>query len=191
MNGHIMGRTGSLIAWRVFAYIFMAFFTVLTVGPLFWLFYTSFKPHAQIVLNQFALPTSFFFENYQKPWEMGDLGVLILNSIFYAGIPTVLTVYLALAAGYAFVKFGFKVSKTLYAFFIMGLLITAHSVLAPRFAMETRMGINDTRLGVLLPYIGFGLLFAALVIATIPMIVFYIDFREQLARGSAAAALKE
>jgi ABC-type Fe3+ transport system permease subunit len=88
MNSHIMGRTGSLIAWRI-----------------------------------------------------GDLGVLILNSIFYAGIPTVLTVYLALAAGYAVAKFGFKVSKTLYAFFMM--------------------------------------------------IVFYILFREQLARGFAAGALKE
>lgn len=283
MNSHVMGRTGSLIAWRVFAYVFMAFFTVLTVGPLFWLLYSSFKPHAQIVLNQFALPTSFFFENYQKAWEIGQLGLLILNSVFYAGIATVVTVYLALAAGYAFGKFGFRLSKTLYAFFIMGLLITAHSVLVPLFVMETRMGIDDTRIGVLLPYIGFGLpfmiylatsyirgipdsleeaaiidgasylqvfwriirpmsapvaatmlifaflsnwnefvfvfvltsrqeirslpvgvnafvggmsrdfglLFAALVIATIPMIVFYILFREQLARGFAAGALKE
>lgn len=272
-----------LWGWRVFAYIFMVIFTVLTVGPLLWLLYSSFKPHAQIVLNQFALPTSFYTDNYVRAWQIGKLGTLILNSIFYAGIATVITVYLALAAGYAFAKFGFKVSRLLYAFFIMGLLITAHSVLVPLFVMETRLGIDDTRLGVLLPYVGFGLpfmiylatsyirgipdsmeeaaiidgasyrqvfwriirpmsapvvatmlifaflsnwnefvfvfvltsreeirslpvginafvgglsrdfglLFAALVIATIPMIIFYVLFREQLAKGFAAGALKE
>ena len=37
----------------------------------------------------------------------------------------------------------------------------------------------------------FGLLFAALVIATIPMIIFYIVFHEQLKRGFAAGAVKE
>ena len=283
MSSHDLNRGGNVIAWRIFAYTFMAIFTFLTVGPLFWLIYSSFKPHADIVLNQFAFPTSFFVENYQKAWKLGQLGILILNSVFYAGIATAVTVYLALGAGYAFGKFGFKISKIFYAFFIMGLLITAHSVLVPLFVMETRMGLDDTRLGVLLPYVGFGLpfmiylatsyvrgipnsmeeaaiidgasylqvfwtiirpmsapvvatmlifaflsnwnefifvfvltsrqeirslpvgvnafvgglsrdfglLFAALVIATIPMIVFYIAFREQLARGFAAGALKE
>jgi raffinose/stachyose/melibiose transport system permease protein len=283
MSSRTLNRGGNVVVWRVFAYVFMAFFTILTVGPLFWLLYSSFKPHPQIVLNQFAFPTSFFIENYQKAWRIGQLGMLILNSIFYSGIATVVTVYLALGAGYAFGKFGFKISKVFYTFFIMGLLITAHSVLVPLFVMETRMGIDDSRLGVLLPYVGFGLpfmiylatsyvrgipdsmeeaaiidgasylqvfwtiirpmsapvmatmlifaflsnwnefvfvfvltsrqeirslpvgvnafvggmsrdyglLFAALVIATIPMIIFYILFREQLAKGFAAGALKE
>ena len=283
MSRHDLSRGGNVIGWRIFAYVFMAVFTILTVGPLFWLIYSSFKPHADIALHMFAFPNSFFVENYQRAWRLGQLGTLILNSIFYAGVATVVTVYLALAAGYAFGKLGFKISKVFYAFFIMGLLITAHSVLVPLFVMETRLGIDDTRFGVLLPYVGFGLpfmiylatsyirgipdsmeeaaiidgasylqvfwtiirpmsapvvatmlifaflgnwnefifvfvltsrqeirslpvgvnafvgglsrdfglLFAALVIATIPMIVFYILFREQLARGFSAGALKE
>lgn len=283
MSSHDLSKGGNLIAWRIFAYVLMAIFTVLTVGPLLWLTYSSFKPHADIQLNQFAFPTSFYTENYTRAWDIGNLGRLILNSIFYAGISTVVTVYLALGAGYAFGKFGFKISNIFYAFFVMGLLITAHSVLVPLFVMETRLGIDDTRLGVLIPYIGFGLpfmvylgtsyirgipnsleeaaiidgatylqvfwqiirpmsapvvatmlifaflsnwnefvfvfiltsrqeirslpvgvnafvggvsqdfglLFATLVIATIPMIIFYILFREQLAKGFAAGALKE
>ncbi|MFW5688935.1 MAG: carbohydrate ABC transporter permease [Spirochaetota bacterium] len=272
-----------LLGWQIVAYLFMAFFTVLTVGPLVWLIYSSFKPHPDIVRNMFAFPTSFYLDNYARAWDLGNLGVLILNSIFYASIATAVTVYLALAAGYGFAKFGFKISNIFYVFFIMGLLVTAHSVLVPLFVMETRLGIDDTRLGVLIPYIGFGLpfmiylatsyikgipdsmeeaaiidgagylqvfwmimrplsapvvatmlifaflsnwnefvfvfvltsreeirslpvgvnafvgglsrdfglLFAALVIATIPMIIFYIVFREQLARGFAAGAVKE
>lgn len=272
-----------LLAWQIAAYVFMAFFTLLTVGPLIWLAYSSLKPHPDIVRNMFALPTSFYFENYQRAWQLGNLGVLILNSVFYSAIATSITVYLALAAGYGFAKFGFRISGVFYVFFIMGLLVTAHSVLVPLFVMETRIGIDDTRLGVLIPYIGFGLpfmvylatsyirgipdsmeeaaiidggtylqvfwmiirplsapvvatmlifsflsnwnefvfvfiltsreeirslpvgvnafvgglsrdfglLFAALFIATVPMIIFYILFREQLARGFAAGAVKE
>ncbi len=272
-----------LVGWRLFAYVLMAFFTLLTVGPLVWLLYSSFKPHADIVTNMFAFPTSLNWDNYTRAWDLGNLGLLILNSIFYAGVSTIVTVYLALAAGYGFAKFGFKISKLFYAFFVMGLLITAHSVLVPLFVMETRIGIDDTRLGVIIPYIGFGLpfmvylatsyvrgipdsmeeaaiidgasylqvfwnvirpmsapvmatmlifaflsnwnefvfvfvltsrqeirslpvgvnafvgglsrdfglLFAALVIATLPMIIFYVGFRDQLAKGFAAGALKE
>jgi raffinose/stachyose/melibiose transport system permease protein len=283
MSNTLTRDARNLAIWRVFAYSVMAIFTLLTVGPLAWLTYSSFKPHPDIVANMLALPRTFHIENYVRAWTIGKLGGLILNSIFYSAVSTCITVFLALASGYGFAKFGYKISKYFYAFFIMGLLITAHSVLVPLFVMETKLGIDDTRFGVILPYVGFGLpfmvylatsyirgipdsmeeaaiidgssylqvfwtiirpmsgpvvatmlifdflskwnefvfvfvltsrqeirslpvgvnafvggmsrdfglLFAALVIATIPMIIFYIIFREQLARGFAAGAVKE
>ncbi|MCD6123396.1 MAG: carbohydrate ABC transporter permease [Spirochaetales bacterium] len=270
-------------SWQILAYIVMIIFTILTIGPLLWLFYSSFKPHAAIVHNIFALPKSFYLNNYIEAWRLGHMGVLVLNSIFYSTVATVLTTFLALAAGYGFAKFNYRISNFLYFFFIMGLLITVHSVLVPLFVMETRIHIDNTRTGVILPYIAFGLpfliylatsyikgipdsleeaaiidgasylsffwnilipivspvvatmiifsflanwnefvfvltltsketlrslpvgvnafaggrtrnyglQFAALVIATLPMIVFYIFFHSQLARGFAAGALKE
>ncbi len=272
-----------LIAWRIFSYIFMAVFAFLALAPLIWLSYSSLKPHADIVRNIFALPTGFFWQNYAVAWERGQLGMLIMNSIFYSVTATAITVMLALTAGYGLAKFGYRISGLVYTFFIMGLLVTAHSVLVPLFIMETRMGIADTRVGVLLPYVGFGLpfmiflatsyikgipdaleesaridgatylqtfwhvirpvaapvvatmtifaflanwnefvfvfvltsrqslrslpvgvqaftggmsrnyglLYAALVIATVPMILFYMFFHQQLKRGFAAGAIKE
>jgi len=270
-------------SWQIIAYIVMIFFTILTIGPLLWLFYSSFKPHADIVHNIFSLPKNLYFNNYIEAWRLGHLGVLMLNSIFYSTVATLLTTFFALAAGYGFAKFGYKISAFFYFFFIMGLLITVHSVLVPLFVMETRIHIDNTRTGVILPYIAFGLpfliylatsyikgipdsleeaaiidgasylsffwnilipiatpvvatmiifsflanwnefvfvltltsketlrslpvgvnafaggrtrnyglQFAALVIATLPMIVFYIFFHAQLAHGFAAGALKE
>jgi raffinose/stachyose/melibiose transport system permease protein len=272
-----------IVVWRIFSWVFMVFFTFLTVAPLLWLFYSSMKPHPEIVRNVFALPRGFFVRNYTRAWEIGNLGLYTINSVIYTASATLVTVFLALGAGYGFGKFGFRISRYLYTFFIMGLLVTAHSVLVPLFILETRLGIDDTRLGVLLPYVGFGLpfmiylatsyirgiptsleevaridgagylqifwqvirpisapvvatmtifsfvanwnefvfvfvltskqslrslpvginafaggmsrdyglLFAALVIATVPMILFYIVFHEQLKRGFAAGAIKE
>ena len=271
------------LSWRLFAYGVMIFFTLLTIGPLFWLLYSAFKPNAEIVRDTLAFPKSVYTENFTKAWRLGRLGLYMANSVFYSVVATVATTVLALAAGYGFAKFGYKISGVFYAFFILGLLITAHSVLVPLFVMETRLHIDDTRIGVLLPYVGFGLpfliylatsyikgipdslqeaavidgasylatfakiiapvaapaattmiifsflgnwnefvfvfvltskatlrslpvgvnafaggmardyglLFAALVIATAPMIIFYIFFHDQIAKGFAAGALKE
>jgi raffinose/stachyose/melibiose transport system permease protein len=148
-----------LLAWKIFATIFLAVFTFLTLAPLIWLGYSSFKPHPEIVRNVFSLPTELFVRNYTRAWEIGSLGLYTVNSVIYTTLSTGLTVFLALGAGYGFAKFGFRISGYLYTFFIMGLLVTAHSVLVPLFILETRLGIDDTRLGVLIPYIGFGLPF--------------------------------
>jgi len=278
-----VSRGPDVYVWRAFSWIFMIAFTFLTVAPLVWLFYSSMKPHPEIVRNVFSLPTGFYARNYTRAWEIGNLGLYTINSIIYTASATVITVFLALAAGYGFGKFRFRITGYLYTFFIMGLLVTAHSVLVPLFILETRLGIDDTRLGVLLPYVGFGLpfmiylatsyirgipdsleevarmdgagylrifweiirpisapvvatmtifsfvnnwnefvfvfvltskqqlrslpvgvnafaggmsrdyglLFAALVIATLPMILFYLFFHEQLKKGFAAGAIKE
>ncbi len=156
-NSAIFGK--EIIAWRTLAYFIMICFTFLTIAPLVWLIYSSFKPHADIIHNMVSLPTSLYFDNYIRSWELAQFGTLILNSIFYSFTATLITVYLALAAGYGFSKFGFRISKFIYSFFVLGLLITAHAVLVPLFVLENWANIDNTRLGVLIPYIGFGLPF--------------------------------
>jgi raffinose/stachyose/melibiose transport system permease protein len=82
-----------------------------------------------------------------------------LNSIFFFVTSTVCSTFLALAGGYAIAKFDYKLSRIIYVAFLLGLLLTPHSILVPLFVMETKLGIDNTRLGVLLPYVAFRLLF--------------------------------
>jgi raffinose/stachyose/melibiose transport system permease protein len=124
-----------------------------------WLFYSSFKPHAEIIRNAFVLPKALYLQNYAEAWRLARFGTLILNSILYSTITTLIVTVLALATGYGFAKFGYRVSKVFYYFYTLGLLIVVHSVLVPLFVMETRLNIDDTRLGVLVPYVAFGLPF--------------------------------
>jgi raffinose/stachyose/melibiose transport system permease protein len=156
MPGEVMQRN---IGWKAAAYLIMVFFTVVTVGPLVWLFYSSFKPHAEIIRNAFLLPKALYLQNYAEAWRLAHLGTLILNSIFYSTVTTLIVTVLALATGYGFAKFRYRVSRVFYSFYTLGLLIVVHSVLVPLFVMETRLNIDDTRLGVLIPYVAFGLPF--------------------------------
>jgi raffinose/stachyose/melibiose transport system permease protein len=148
--------------WAVVAYAMLGFFTLLSVGPLVWLLYSSFKPTAEIALSAVSLPKLWTLANYAKAWKLGALGMAILNSVIYTGVATTVTAALALAAGFGFAKFEYRVAKTLYALFIAGLLITVHAVVVPLFVMESRAGIINTRFGVILPYVAFGLPMAIL-----------------------------
>ena len=163
MSGEVMRRN---TGWKVPAYVIMILFTTVTAGPLLWLLYSSFKPHADIIRNVFALPRTLHLANYAQAWRVAHLGILLVNSVIYSSVATVTTVLLAMGAGYGFAKFGYRVSRVFYAFFAMGLLITVHSVLVPLFVMETRLRVADTRFGVLLPYVAFGLPFMVFLAAS-------------------------
>ena len=150
------------LAARVFTYVFMLLFTFITIMPLIWMLYSSFKPQSEIMLNPFGLPHGIYLKNYIDAWQTGNMAIAVFNSIYYTGIATVLTIFLSLSSGFALAKFGYKSSKIYYAIFTMGLLITINSVIAPLFILETNTGLYNTRLGVILPYIAFGLPMAIL-----------------------------
>ena len=151
--------TKKVSIWKILSYLIMITFTLLTILPLVWMFLNAFKPHALIVRNPLMPPVSFYILNFIRSWTQGHLGIYFSNSIFYSMISTLLTVFIAMGSGYALSKFSYRSSKVIYMFYTLGLLITVHSVIVPLFIMETKLGMANTRLGVIIPYIAFGLPF--------------------------------
>lgn len=148
---------------RVFSYIFLITFTFITVFPIIWMTYSSFKLMGDIMVNPLALPMHPTLVNYIKCFKYGNMGFAFFNSVIYSGISTLFIVILSLQAGFALTKFGYKSSKVFGALFTLGLLITVNSVITPLFIMETNTGIYNTYIGVILPYIAFGLPMAVLI----------------------------
>lgn len=143
--------------WTVTSYALLIIFSLITILPVAWMVYSSFKPMGEIMLHPLRLPTQPSWDNYRKAFKYGNVIVSFLNSLFYSGVSTFSTIFLALAAAFALSKFSYKGSKVYYGLFTLGLLITVNSVITPLFIMETTVGIYNTRLGVVLPYIAFGL----------------------------------
>lgn len=152
--------------WTAFAYVFLIVFTLITLVPMVWMMYSSFKLNGEIMLHPMGLPKNPTLANYQKAFKYGNIFNAFGNSVLYSFISTFSTVLLALMAAFALTKFGFKSSKIYNALFTLGLLITVNSVITPLFIMETNIGLYNTRLGVILPYIAFGLPMAILISAS-------------------------
>ncbi len=150
------------LGWKIFAQIFLVFFTLVTLLPMIWMLYSSFKLQGEIMLYPLSLPKEPTTRNYEEAWKIGHMTISFINSVIYAGLATGLTVLLAIASAFALTKFGYKSSKIYFSIFTLGLLITVNSVIAPLFIMETRIGLYNTRIGVILPYVSFGLPMAIL-----------------------------
>ncbi|HHT79722.1 MAG TPA: carbohydrate ABC transporter permease [Spirochaetales bacterium] len=148
------------------SYLLMITFTLLTIIPLTWMILSAFKPHALIVRHPLSPPMSWYIENFTLAWTQGHLGIYFINSTIYSLVATFFTVLFAMSSGYALSKFHYKSSRFVSLLYTLGLLITVHSVIVPLFIMETKLGLSNTRLGVILPYIAFGLPFQVFLATT-------------------------
>jgi raffinose/stachyose/melibiose transport system permease protein len=142
----------------VFMYILVILFTVLAVYPIFWLIVNSFKTTQDYMLHsKLAFPKALFFKNYPIAWRDANFTVLTLNSIFYTTVTVISIIILSFMAGFAFAKLPSKFSPVLHGSFIVGILITLQCIMIPLFILIRGVGLINTRLGVLIPYIGIGL----------------------------------
>lgn len=145
------------VAAKTAAYIMMIIFTIMTLYPIFWLLMNSFKSTREFQLSQLSLPAAPTLSNYAEAWKMGDFGLLFPNSILYTAGATIGIVFVSLLAGFAFAKIRSRATTPLYNGFIIGLLVTTQSLMIPLFLEVNLLGIYNTRLAVLLVYIGAGL----------------------------------
>ncbi|MCL2881074.1 MAG: carbohydrate ABC transporter permease [Treponema sp.] len=142
-------------------YAIVIIFTILAIYPIFWLIIQSFKTTQEyMIASKLSFPKMWFFKNYPISWTNGRFGILIINSVIYTSVTVIATIILSFMAGFAFAKLPSKWTPVLHGSFIIGILLTLQSILVPLFLMINAVGLYNTRLGVLIPYIGIGLPFA-------------------------------
>jgi raffinose/stachyose/melibiose transport system permease protein len=142
----------------IFMYMLVILFTILAVYPIFWVIMSSFKTTQEYMLNsKLAFPKAFFFKNYSIAWRDANFTVLTLNSIFYTSITVISIIILSFMGGFAFAKLPSKITPVIHGSFIVGILITLQCIMIPLFILIRGIGLINTRLGVLIPYIGIGL----------------------------------
>jgi raffinose/stachyose/melibiose transport system permease protein len=148
----------SSIGAVIFMYTVMILFTLLAIYPIFWMIIQSFKTTQEYMSSsKLAFPKMWYVNNYPIAWRNARLGMLTLNSIFYTAVTVASIIALSFLAGFAFAKLPSKITPVLYGSFIIGMLLTLQSIMVPLFLVINTVGLYNTRLGVLIPYIGIGL----------------------------------
>ncbi|NLG80499.1 MAG: carbohydrate ABC transporter permease [Firmicutes bacterium] len=151
------GKREISIVSRVLVYTVLIAFTVMTMYPIIWLVLSSFKTTQEFQINRLGLPRYWTLDNYPNAWRIGGFGGLFLNSLFYTGVSTAAIIILSLAASFGFAKLKSRATPFLHGSFVVGILLTLQSIMVPLFLMANATHLYDTRLGVLIPYIGIGL----------------------------------
>ncbi len=126
----------------------------------------SFKSQAEYMKgNYWGFPVKIFLKNYEKVL-LSDFNHYFANSLFVATISVTLTILLGSMAGYAFAKIKFRFSGALLLLFLVGMMIPVHTTLIPVYQLTKAMKLTDNLVGLIGPYVSFGLPVAIFILST-------------------------
>lgn len=156
------GRVGKIV-FPLLRHAILILLSLIIVLPLFWVAMSSLKPVAEI----YKLPTSLLPDNPTLQWyvfvltKVPDLPRYYANSLIVTGVATFGTVAIACLAGYAFARMEFPGrDKIFWALIVSLFLPTSITSLFALYELTDAMGLLDTRLGLILPYINTGAIVA-------------------------------
>jgi raffinose/stachyose/melibiose transport system permease protein len=165
---------------RTLIRITVTLIVVVQVYPLAWLFISSVRtPQDFAGGDPFALPSDVTFDNYARAFDVGNLGLNMLNSLVVTLGSSALIVLLGMMAAYALQVLGFRFNGVVRGMFLMGIIVPVQIALVPLFIDYSRIGLLDTYMSMIIPLAGFSL----------PMAIYlFSSFYEYIPRETYEAA---
>ncbi len=124
--------------------------------PVAWLLSLSLKPGAELGNGRF-LPHAISWEHYAAVLRDPQFSAALLNSLGIAAIATTLAVLLGMFVAYAIVRLQFRGRSAILATALAIAMFPPISIVGPLFNMWRTLGLYDTWLGLILPYMTFTL----------------------------------
>ncbi|KAA9155167.1 carbohydrate ABC transporter permease [Amycolatopsis acidicola] len=150
MQGAITGRRR--LNWTLIDIVVVVYALV----PVLWIVSLSFKTKDTLDDGKF-IPRAWTFQNYADIFQTSDFIRALVNSIGISLIATVIAVALGTMAAYAIARLDFPGKGLLVGISLLIAMFPQVSLVTPLFNIERTLGLFDTWLGLILPYITFGL----------------------------------
>jgi ABC-type glycerol-3-phosphate transport system permease component len=164
-------RDGSRAGWGV-AQAAMIGIGVLTLYPLYFILITAFKTRDEYLDNQFLPPTDPTLENFRAAFRDGELLRWIANSAGITIASVAIAAVVAALAAYPLARHVFPGRRPFIALNVMLLVVPPVVLVVPLFLFFVGMGMVNSRLAVIIIYVGLLLPFSIYLLvnffATIP-----------------------
>lgn len=136
---------------KVMVGIVIAFLFVL---PVIWMLFVSIKPDGFSTTNPIEWFTPpYTFVNYIDLLVNSLILRWLFNSLFIAIVTTVLTLLLTSLAAFALSQMKFRFKKTIFIFFLAGLMIPGEATIIPLYEIVKSLNLIDSYAGLILPMI--------------------------------------
>jgi len=139
--------------WMKIIIFFVLLITaVLFLIPIFYSIFTSFKHQTEILRDGTFFVHNPTFNNYKYVFSRGSRYLnYYWNSLVITSVGLAITVLLSAMAGYSFARLPFKGSGILLAFILFVVTFPLAALLIPIYIMEFKLGILNTKIGLILP----------------------------------------
>lgn len=141
----------------VFLWAALAGLAAIWVAPFVFIVFTSLKSSAGVMgTSAFSPPPELDWSNYTGAWQKGNFSSTLFNSVLITFIKVPLGLVLSSLAAYALARMKFAGSKLVFLALVLGTMIPFQVMLAPLFGIVNKLGLLNTYVGVILPYLAFG-----------------------------------
>ena len=147
-------RHAARIRWAVIRYLLLAAGTVIFTLPMMYMISTSLRPNGAL----YEYPPRFFprwealtLENYDYILHQSKFYLNFLNSVTVSVTTIALAALVGSAMAFVLGKFQSKLTRVLFVFIIITMIIPGTTMIVPQFELATRMGMVN-RLWGLIPF---------------------------------------
>ncbi len=147
--------------WNALLVAALALLAALIALPFWWVVSGSIKAPAEIIARTpTMIPQSFTLQHYVKLLAASDYPTYMANSLIVATLSTVITLTLAIPAGYAFFRMAFRGREAIYRGVLLAYAFPSIVVLIPLFGIFVRLGLIDSLAALVIVNVAFALPFA-------------------------------
>lgn len=152
---------------RLVGYGLIALTVIITLFPFYWMIRTAFSNNRSMFSEPLSLlPVDFTLGPFERVLGLAtsaeaiaeggsgagiDFGLYLVNSIIVCTLITVFQVALSASAAYAFALLEWRGRETVFAIFLVALMVPGMFTLLPNFVLVKDLGLLNTYLGIALP----------------------------------------
>lgn len=152
---------------RIVGWTVIGITILVTLFPFYWMARTAFSNNRSMFSDPLSLlPVDFTFGAFERVLGLAtpaealaeggsgagiDFGLYLLNSVIVCTLITVFQVTLSASAAYAFALLEWRGRDTLFAIFLVALMVPGMFTLLPNFVLIKDLGLLNTYLGIALP----------------------------------------
>ena len=130
---------------------------VVWIAPFVFIVFTSLKANSTVMgSSAFAPPTSLEWRNFAGAWARGHFSTTVFNSAVITIIKVPLGLLISAMAAYALSRIRLPAGRAIFLLVLFGTMLPFQVMLAPLFTLVNSFGLINTKVGIILPYLAFG-----------------------------------
>ncbi len=151
-------------AAKVLMYVFLAFWALVNLFPIYFMFTFSLKSNEEIFgANIIGLPKDWLWSNYTRAMGTGNMGLYFVNSLLVTTLAIGISLFAAMMATYAITRISWKLSRLTNAFFMLGLTIPIQASIVPVYVVLSKLHWLNKYSTLIVPYSAFALSMSILI----------------------------
>lgn len=141
-------------ASKIIVTAILTFLSLTALFPLYFLIVTAFKGQPEFVINQLGLPMQPVLSSFEKAFQGREIPLWFLNSTILTTAVVLIVILLGSLAAYAFARMQFSAKNFLFNGIISLMVVPPVLMIIPLFVLMVKIQLVNTRLSVILVYVG-------------------------------------